>query len=55
MQTEKTPLQSDFQYRADLATLELGDFEKAQKEKEVLEHLQRTDAKLRKHSHKGKH
>jgi len=45
---EKSRLASDFAYRPDLYFLQLGDIPKAQKEKEVLEHIQRTDAKLRK-------
>jgi len=45
---EKSPLASDFQYRPDKALLALGHYDDAQKEKEQLEHIQRTDAKLRK-------
>jgi len=46
---ERSRLGSDFSYRQDLHYLEKGHVERAQKEKEELEHLQRTDAKLRKH------
>jgi len=51
---EKSPLVSDFQYRPDKALLGYGYYDEAQKEKEQLEHIQRTDAKLRK-QHKGEH
>jgi len=44
----QSPLTSDFQYRPDRALLGKGHYDAAQKEKEVLEHVQRTDAKLRK-------
>jgi len=50
----KSPLASDFQYRPDKALLGLGQYDAAQKEKEVLEHVQRTDAKLRK-AYKAEH
>jgi len=45
---EKSPLMSDFQYRPDKALLGYGYYEEAQKHKEQLEQIQRTDAKLRK-------
>jgi len=45
---EKSPLESDFQYRADRVLLSSGYYNEAQKEKERLEQIQRTDAKLRK-------
>jgi len=44
----RSPLHSDFQYRPDKLLLALGHYDEAQKEKEQLEHIQRTDAKLRK-------
>jgi len=45
---ERSRLGSDFAYRPDLYFLQIGDITRAQKEKEGLEHIQRTDAKLRK-------
>jgi len=43
-----SPLQSDCLYRPDRALLVRGQYDAAQKEKEQLEHIQRTDAKMRK-------
>jgi len=48
MYDENSPLHSDFKYRPDYLHLKQGYVEKAQKEKETLEELQRHDAKLRK-------
>jgi len=45
---EASPLESDYLYRADRILLSSGYYDEAQKEKERLEHIQRTDAKLRK-------
>jgi hypothetical protein len=44
----KSPLPSDCNYRNDKALLAIGHYHDAQKEKEILEHVQRTDAKNRK-------
>jgi hypothetical protein len=43
-----SPLESDCHYRPDRALLSSGYYDEAQKHKESLEHIQRTDAKLRK-------
>ena len=45
---EGDPLPSDARFRADLAALAAGDDEEAQRQKEILENIQRADAKLRK-------
>jgi hypothetical protein len=47
-QLATSPLQSDCLYRPDRALLARGQYDPAQKEKEQLEHVQRTDAKIRK-------
>jgi len=44
----KSPIPSDCHYRNDMALLGIGQYDEAQKHKESLEHIQRTDAKLRK-------
>jgi hypothetical protein len=44
----QSPIPSDCNYRNDKALLGIAHYDDAQKEKEALEHIQRTDAKLRK-------
>lgn len=44
---ENVVLPSDARYRSDLVALKSGDVDKAQKEKERLEELQRRDRRLR--------
>jgi len=44
----KSPIPSDCHYRNDMALLSIGQYDEAQKHKEHLEHIQRTDAKIRK-------
>lgn len=54
MKTGKDVLLSDHKKRLDLITLRIGDIKNAQKEKEVLEDLQRKDNKHRKENEKNK-
>jgi len=44
----KSPIPSDCHYRNDMALLAIGQYDEAQKHKEALEHIQRTEAKIRK-------
>jgi hypothetical protein len=46
--SSQSPIPSDCNYRNDKALLAIGHYNEAQKEKEALEHVQRTDTKLRK-------
>jgi len=52
---EKSPLESDFQYRPDRALLGYGYYDDAQDQKVKLEQLQRADAKLRKQHNEEHH
>ncbi len=47
MENEQNTLESDHQRRVDLSTLKKGAVDAAQKNKEMLENIQRNDKKLR--------
>ncbi|CAD8052380.1 unnamed protein product [Paramecium sonneborni] len=51
---EKQPLESDHKNRSDLQSLKAGDIPMAQKNKELLENIQRNDRKLREQNEKQK-
>jgi len=54
IEPEEKKLESDSKYRPDSKFIKMKNFDQAQKEKDILENLQRNDAKLRKAKKSGK-